>query len=178
MNARARQEADFAACYAAHHSRIYHLCLRYGSGDHGFAEDVTHDAFVKLLQHLPRLREHEDLGGWLYRVATNLALSQLRRRRWLRAWFEHRDPPRLVAEDPTPDLAAEQREAAERALQTLDTLPPRERIVVCMKLLDGKSQTEIAEALSLSEGYVSKLLARGRDRIRAAGWDVEADEPA
>jgi RNA polymerase sigma factor (sigma-70 family) len=178
MNARARQEASFAECYAAHHRRIYHLCLRYGSGDHGFAEDVTHDAFVKLLQHLPRLRDHDDLGAWLYRVATNLALSELRRRRSLRAWFDRRGPAEVAAADPAPDLAAEQRQAAQHALQTLATLPPRERVVVSMKLLDGKSQTEIAETLSLSEGYVSKLLARGWDRIRAAGWDVEADGPA
>jgi len=40
-----------------------------------------------------------------------------------------------------------------------------------MKLLDGKSQREIAETLSVTEGYVSKIFARGWERIRAAGWE-------
>jgi RNA polymerase sigma-70 factor (ECF subfamily) len=174
MSARARQEATFTACYAEHHRRIYQVCLRYSSGDHGFAEDVTHDTFIKLLEHLPQLQDHDDLGAWLYRVATNLALSRLRRRRVLGAWMRRQEPVPLADADPTPELAAEQREAAQRALRTLAALPPRERIVICMKLLDGKSQVEIAETLSLSEGYVSKLLARAWTRIREAGWDEQS----
>lgn len=175
MNAPARPEATFTACYAEYHRRIFALCLRYGGGDHGFAEDVTHDAFIKLLEHLPTLEDHHDLGAWLYRVATNLALSRLRRRRVLGAWLVRLGPAPTEAGEPTPDQAAEQREAAQRAVQTLATLPPRERVVLCMKLLDGKSQTEIAEILALSEGYVSKLLARAWSRVRAAGWEEGHD---
>jgi RNA polymerase sigma factor (sigma-70 family) len=170
--------SSFAASYVQHHRRIYHLCLRYGGGDHGFAEDVTHDTFIRLLQHWPQLEDHDDVGAWLYRVATNLALSQLRRRRWLRWWIEQREPPPMATTDLAPDCAAEQRQAARRALETLSALPARERIVACMRLLDGKSQTEIAETLSLSEGYVSKLLARAWTRIRAAGWDGQDDGTA
>lgn len=175
MDPRARQEATFSACYAEHHRRIYQACLRFGSGDHGFAEDVTHDAFIKLLQHLPRLQDHEDLGAWLYRVATNLALSRLRRQRWFGAWLRRQAPTPLADTRPTPESSAELREAAERALRTLAALPPRERIVICMKVLDDKSQIEIAETLSLSEGYISKLLTRAWRRIREAGWETEGD---
>jgi RNA polymerase sigma factor (sigma-70 family) len=137
------------------------------------AEDLTHDVFVKLLEHLPRLAEGDDLGGWLYRVTANLAISRLRREQSLLGRLH-----RLWSDEPTPSAESlfEQQEAAADALAMLHDLPARERMVVCMKLLDGQSQREIAATLSLSEGYVSKLLARGYERIRAGGWEVGDDQ--
>jgi RNA polymerase sigma-70 factor, ECF subfamily len=161
----------FEACYRAHHRRVYHHCLRYGGGNASFAEDVTHDVFVKLLEHLPSLDDHEDLGGWLYRVAANLSLSQLRRSRSVLRRFLPAYGRDLPAIEPPLDVAFEEREAANAALATLRTLPPRERVVLCMKVLDGKSQREIARTLALTEGYVSKLYARAWQRVRAAGWE-------
>ena len=165
----------FEACYKAHHGRVYHHCLRYGGGNASFAEDVTHDVFVKLLEHLSTLDAEHDLGGWLYRVAANLSVTRLRRshsivRRFLPAYRRA-----VAAVEPAIDVAFEQREAASGALRTLRTLPPRERVVLCMKLLDGKSQREIAATLSLTEGYVSKLYARAWQRVRAAGWEGDDD---
>ena len=46
-----------------------------------------------------------------------------------------------------------------------------------MKLLDGKSGKEIADTLVMSEGYVSKLLARAWQRLRKAGWEVDDAAP-
>jgi RNA polymerase sigma-70 factor (ECF subfamily) len=47
-----------------------------------------------------------------------------------------------------------------------------------MHVLDGLSQREIARTLDLSEGYVSKLLARAWSKLRAAGWEVDEGPPA
>ena len=43
-------------CYATHRAFVFHRCLRYGAGDVAFAEEVTQDVFVKLLEHLPQPR--------------------------------------------------------------------------------------------------------------------------
>lgn len=163
----------FQACYEAHRRRVYHLCLRYGGGNPTFAEDVTHEVFVKLLEHLGELENPEDLGGWLYRVAANLSLTQLRRSQSILGRFLPAYRHALRDESPAaPDEVFEQRESAAAAMHTLRTLPARERVVLCMKLLDGKSQKEIAETLAVSEGYVSKLLARAWTRLRKAGWEA------
>lgn len=169
---RASAEALFDASYRLHKDDVYRLCLRYGAGRAAWAEDVTQDVFLKLLEHLAQLEEPESCGGWLYRVAANLAVSRLRReqswvgklRTFLAGDGEH-------GERSAADLFEEHEEAAE-AMRTLGELPARERVVLCMKVLDGKSQKEIAEALSLSEGYVSKLATRAWARVQAAGWDV------
>ena len=69
----------------------------------------------------------------------------------------------------------ESRQNAERALAVLARLPGRQRVALSMKVLDGMSQREIASALGLSEGYVSKLIDRAWTTVRAAGWEVSDD---
>jgi RNA polymerase sigma factor (sigma-70 family) len=169
--ARADGTALFEASYRTHREDIYRLCMRYGGGRPAWAEDVVHDVFMKLLEHLPELEDPEHVGGWLYRVAANLSVSRLRREqswvgklRVLLAGDDERDRPA--------DEVFEEHETAAAAMETLRTLPARERVVLCMKVLDGRSQKEIAEALELSEGYVSKLCARAWERVRGAGWDA------
>jgi len=151
--------------YRQHHRAVFHLALRYGLGDEAWAEDVVHDVFVALLDRLPSLDDHEALDGWLYRVTTNRCLRKLRRDRFLL----HDVVLRLRMLGPTEGPSIEGRVFArhdlERARQALGELAPRERVVVCMVHLDGKSQREVCEVLGLSKGYVSKLLARGTARL-------------
>lgn len=153
--------------YRRHHRAVFHLALRYGLGDEPWAEDVVHDVFVALLDRLPHLDAHEQLDGWLYRVTTNRCLRKLRRDRFL-----HDVVRRLWDMGPTERPSDEERVFArhelERARQVLGELAPRERVVVCMVHLDGKSQREVGEILGLSKGYVSKLLARGTAQLEEA----------
>src|ERR1044072_1155828 len=79
----ASERPTLEECYATHRAFVFHRCLRYGAGDVAFAEEVTQDVFVKLLEPLPSLRDPHDLGGWLNRVTANLAISRLRRERSL-----------------------------------------------------------------------------------------------
>jgi RNA polymerase sigma-70 factor (ECF subfamily) len=154
--------------YRRHSRAVFHLALRYGLGDEAWAEDVVHDVFVALLDRLPSLEDHEQLDGWLYRVTTNRCLRKLRRDRfllhdvvrWLRVMG--------ASEGPSVEGRVFARHDLERARQVLGELPPRERVVVCMCHIDGKSQREVCETLGLSKGYVSKLLARGTARLEEA----------
>jgi RNA polymerase sigma-70 factor (ECF subfamily) len=162
----------FADCYREHWARVYRNALRFSAGDPGWAEDLAHDVFLKLLEQFPRLEAHHDLGGWLYRVTANLAVSRLRRERsWVgrlqQAW-------RVLQEEsaPSPEVVVVSRERAAQALHALRALPPQQRVVICMKLLDGHSQRKIAETLDLSEGHVSKLVTKATSTLRAQGWEV------
>ena len=161
----------FEACYRVHRPRVYRLSLRYAGGRKSWAEDLTHDVFVKLLEHFPRLTAHDDLGGWLYRVTAHLAISRIRREQTIVGKVWH-----LVAGEEAIDPSLDERVDATAVLSLLRRLPARERVALCMKVLDGKSQREIAESLSISEGYASKLVARAWKRVRGSGW--ETDEQA
>jgi RNA polymerase sigma factor (sigma-70 family) len=170
-----RAESErFAALFEEHRESILRVCMRLGGGKLHFAEDVTHDVFVKLLENLPHLESQEqaNIGGWLYRVAVNASLERLRRERSFvgRILRRLRGEPALSAA--RPDVLLEQHEDAAAALAALERLPPLENMVIRLKFLEGQRQQAIARTLGLSEGYVSKLVARGCARLRAAGWEA------
>ncbi len=167
------ETATFERCYEEHRAGVYRWALRYAGGSRSFAEDITHDVFVRLWEHLPRLKDQDDLAPWLFRVTANVAISKIRRESALgklKAVFQLAGDER--DEDAAPDDQISRKEDSQAALALLRRLPAKERVVLSMKLLDGKSQREISEALSMSEGYVSKLVARGIERVKAAGWEV------
>jgi RNA polymerase sigma-70 factor (ECF subfamily) len=163
------QRVELADAFERHRHDVFRWALRYGAGDRAWAEDLTHDVFLRLHGHLASLEARADLAAWLYTVTARLAMT---RRRNERGWVD-----RLTrffkpqAEAPVDEQVAA-RLATRKVLQQLAALPDRERIVLCMELLDSKKQKDIATELKLSEGYVSKLLTRARERIRIAGWEV------
>lgn len=166
--------ASFEAAYRLHRVRVLGWALRFCAGRGDLAEDVAHDVFLKLHRHFEGVVDLDDLGAWLYRVTANEALSRLRRERSFAA--------KLVqlfsgAEDagPAADHDFERHEETLLVERALRALPDRERVVTCMWAVDGLAQRDIAKALGLSEGYVSKLLARAQERLRARGWEVSND---
>lgn len=172
----AGEEVSFELLYRAHREQILRWSLRYTGGNVTAAEDLAHDVFIRALERLPGLERPDELTGWLYRVTAHLAISRWRRERSL--WERIRSALRHDAADPapSPDEALELQESAREALAQLGALPARERVVLCMKLLDGRSQRDIAECLGWSEGYVSKLVSRALRTVRAAGWEIDAED--
>jgi len=162
--------ASFDECYAAHRDQVYRLCLRYGGGRHGFAEDVTQETFIRLYQSFATLDKSEPIAAWLYAVASRLSISRLRRDRSFRTWLG-----RLVHGDrdaaPSAAQLFERNEAVSAVMGAIDRLPARQRVALCMRAFDDKSQREIARILRVSEGYVSRLLSQARRTLAADGWE-------
>jgi RNA polymerase sigma factor (sigma-70 family) len=162
--------ATFDECYAEHRDEIYRLCLRYGSRRPSFAEDVTQEVFVRLFQSFSKIDQQQPISDWLYAVASRLCISRLRRDRSMLGWLS-----RVVhrVDDRAPSVAQlfEQHEQAAAVMDAIARLPPRQRVALCMKAMDGKSQKEIARILRVSEGYVSQLISRARKTLMDCGWD-------
>lgn len=151
--------------YRQHHRAVFRLALRYGLGDEAWAEDVTQDVFMILLDKLSTLAEHEQLDGWLYRVTCNRCLRKLERDRFRASSLLRTLLFGAAQAQPSIEDRVFARADLERARVALGRLPARERIVLGMVHLDGKSQREVCEVLGLSKGYVSKLLARAIARL-------------
>jgi len=165
--------ASFELAYRQFRARVLGWALRFCAGRADLAEDVAHDTFLKLHRDFARL-DTDDLGAWLYRVTANEALGRLRRERSFSAKLA-RLFSGAEAAAPAADHDFERREESLLVERALTALPDKERVVVCMWALDGLAQRDIARTLALSEGYVSKLLARGQERLRARGWEVGDD---
>src|SRR5688500_7631773 len=128
-------------------------------GDAGDAEDVTQETMLRLWRIAPDWREGEAaLGTWLYRVASNLAVDRLRRRR---------ERPQAVMPEIADESAGAQGrlEATDRAAAleaALADLPERQRLAVVLRHLEERSNPEIAAILGTSVEAVESLLARAR----------------
>ena len=118
------------------------------------AEELAQDAFCKVWEKLPTLRQRDKLASWLYRIAHNLAVSAGRRPRL--AVLNTDTPSR--PEKSNDDLLAVHRAVAE--------LPEPQRVIVSLKHFSGMSHEEIAEALSIPQGTVRSRLSRAYERLR------------
>ena len=133
-------------------------------GDHAAAEDVTALAFERAYRRRRTFdRRRGEERAWLFGIARNAALDELRRRR------------RTVAMTGEPtDTGAPVEDGAEVALRrtavrdALRTLPAREREIVALKFHAGLSNTELSRVLGISESAAGTLLYRTMEKLRKA----------
>jgi RNA polymerase sigma-70 factor (ECF subfamily) len=149
-------------------------------GNEARAEEITQDVFVQIYRFRLRYRPESKLTTWVFTIATNLCLNELRRpERQLRVdlWErkgeegEQREEPALPDPDAIdPERGAAGRELA-RALETaVAALPPKQRAALLLSRLDGMAYRDVADALGTTEGAIKALLFRAthglRDRLR------------
>ncbi|MEK7326838.1 MAG: sigma-70 family RNA polymerase sigma factor [Chloroflexota bacterium] len=157
-SAQTRQdEAEFESVFLQNYTRVYGVLFRL-VGDRAEAEDLALETFWQLWQRPPA--RADNLGGWLYRVATNLGYNALRAAR-RRADYEEqagRDALDLNA-SPSPEQEAERAAERGRARDVLQKLPARDAQLLILRH-SGLSYKEIAAALNVSPNSVGTLLAR------------------
>ncbi|MFC1611100.1 RNA polymerase sigma factor [Myxococcota bacterium] len=169
---RGSTERFVAEQYRLHAQAVFKKCLVLSGGDTQWAKDVTQDVFVRLLERREEIDDQRNVRGWLKVVAYNLCMERLRRERSIWPRVRKAVQASKIHERPPVDQSVQAR-ADVRALQeALCELPARERTIVVMTRLENLSQRQVSRALGLSEGYVSKLLARAVKSLRSAGWEV------
>jgi len=128
------------------------------TGDRVLAQDLTQDAFVKLLGHFQDLRNRDAFWWYLRRTIVNLSRSHFRRRQVERAYLRRQRPPETVA---APDVG--ERERIRRALLKLR---PEQRAAVVLRYYEDMTEAETAEVLGRPLGTVKSMVSRGIDRLR------------
>lgn len=160
---RAAAEGDrnaFQRLYRRHVERIHGAVLRLAGYDHARAEDLTQDAFVRAWQKLGEFRHESAFGTWLYRLAVNVALMDLRSRNAHPVGFV--DEASLPEPADTPFCAAE-RDELERGIANL---PPRARAVLVLHDIEGWRHEDISQELDMAVGTSKAQLHRARALLR------------
>jgi RNA polymerase sigma-70 factor (ECF subfamily) len=166
----------FAPLVARHQDRVVRLCARI-LGDRDEALDVAQETFLRAYRHAADAEPRGALSTWLHRIAVNLCLNRLRRRRLVRFLSLTPEPeaeragpevaePASAAADPERELLA--RERWRRTREAIDALPAGQRAVLVLARFEGMSGREIAETLGISEGAVESRLVRAMRRLAAA----------
>ena len=130
---------------------IYARCRRL-LGDAAAAEDATQETFMRVFKHLDRAPDTEAALGWIYRIATNYCLNEIRDRR-LRP-ESHDSPPEL------PQLECAEQLFVNRDLAALviKRSPEELRVVAWLHYVDGFDQLEVARTLGISRRTVVNRL--------------------
>ncbi len=161
--ARGGDRAALEALLRRYHDRIHLVCLRMCRDPHD-AEDATQDALVAVVRGLDRFDGRAAFGTWVYRVATNACLDELRRRRRRPVPAADGTGAEPVARD---DPAADAVGGDERARLShhLAELPDEFRAPLVLRDVLDLDYTTIAEVLDLPAGTVRSRIARGRSRL-------------
>ena len=135
--------------------------------DPAAAEDVTALAFERAYRRRRTFdRRRGEERAWLFGIARNAALDELRRRQRLARLAVEPADAALEASDDDPDADVPLRRTAVRA--ALAQLPAREREIVALKFHAGMSNAELARVLGVSESNAGTLLYRAMQKLRKA----------
>ena len=166
----------FERTFEQYWAPIYRLLARM-VGDPAEAEDLAQETMYRLYQQGPRLRAESNIGGWLYRVATNLGLHSIRS-------FGRRERYETAAgaaalgeapEDRPHEIVAgeEVRRMARRALADMDS---RQSQLLVMRY-SGMAYKEIAAALNLSSTSIGPLLVRAEREFERRYRRLAQEDP-
>lgn len=170
-------QQNFDALFVAHYQAVYRLLYRL-TGTREEAEDLAQETFLRLhrspqLWDARRRERDQNIGGWLYRVATHLAYNALRSRQRRESREGLVLGQALNAESQEADPADAAQRAEERAIvrRVLARLPKRQAQLLLLRHA-GLSYREVAEVLEIAPGSVGTLLARAEAAFEVAYRDV------
>ena len=134
-------------------------------GDSVFAEDIGQEVFIKLYYSLSDFRGDAKLSTYIQRIAINLTLNEIGRRKRFFSVFTHKNDDELYDCKTNDDIESkfDARVTVEKALATLDS---KFRIIVVMRMLQGYSIKETAEILKIPTGTALSRLSRAQEQLR------------
>lgn len=163
---RTGDEAAFALLLATY-ERPLGRYLQALTRERPLTEDLVQETFLRAFLHLNSLQSDEAIRPWLYRIATNLALTALKRRsrfRWLPLL------PGLTAPGFEDDLAE-----TDRVQRALARVPLEYRTCLLLTRVEGLKSHEAASVLGLTPEAVRKRISRGQEMLREALREVGGD---
>ncbi len=169
------EEDAFAEIVRIYKDRIVNF-LYQTTGDYQKAVDLSQETFLRVYFKADRYKPIAPLSSWIYAIASNLAKTDLKRKRRMNAVS-------LEEMAPTVDVSTPSGEDSDSGMSrnlhlALDALNPRYRIPVVLKDVEGYSQEEIAAIIKRPVGTVKARISRGRALLRrrlekAAGNGLE-----
>jgi len=156
-------EAAFARLMGLYKDRIVNYLYQF-TGDYQKAVELSQETFLRVYFKADRYKPVAPLSSWIYAIASNLAKTEVKKRRKM-ATVSLDDLPNnysagIYSEDPPdPGLIRNLREA-------LDALHPRYRVPVVLKDMEGFSQEEIARIIKRPVGTVKARISRGREYLK------------
>ncbi len=174
LESKAEDECSFGFLYRRYNLSLFNFIYRF-FGDYDQACDILQQVFLKLYMSLPMLDTGKSLKSWLFQVARNRCLDELRRKHTVNfSELESVDDEEettflMVVPDPhpLPEEVAEQHELQESLQKAIQLLPQKFRSVVLLRYAAQLSFSEIGRTLHMPEATAKTYFYRARPLLQA-----------
>lgn len=163
----------FEALVQRYNTPLFNFIYRF-LGDYDQACDILQHVFIQLHASLPTLRTDRPLKAWLFQVARNRSLDELRRKHAIHfselesANDEDELSPLAAIPDsgPLPEELAERSDLQQHLQDAINSLPPKFRLVVSLRYASQLSFSEIGQALNMPEATAKTYFQRAKPLLR------------
>ncbi len=166
-------KASFEKLMSKYYKPLLNFIYRF-VGNADTAEDLTQDVFIKVYNSVATYRPAAKFRTWLYQIARNASLNELRRNKWqtvsLDETFDTEDgeTTRQIAdpkaENPSQEMT--QHETAELIKDAIASLPENQKTAVLLRRYEDMSYEEIAKTMNCSLEAVKSLLSRAKENLK------------
>ncbi len=167
-------EAAFAEIINRYRNPITNYLYRF-LNDYEEAVDLAQETFVRVYFAIDRYHTQFAFSTYIYRIATNLAISEIRRRKRRRmlsltGLFQSEDESQVEFQPPDTrklaDVELVDDERSQVIAKAIATLPEKYRVPVVLRDIEGRSYEEIAEIMELGLGTTKSRISRGRGLLK------------
>ncbi|MBA3030496.1 MAG: sigma-70 family RNA polymerase sigma factor [Desulfobacteraceae bacterium] len=161
----------FRELYDKHKKRVINYCFRF-CGNRSVAEDMAQETFLRVLKAARRYEPTARFSTWLFKIASNVCLNELRRPRYrnpTESLEEEREDGKegfreAVTSDTDRDFAFNEMDSVVR--KALGALPDKQRAALLLRIDGEFSYREIGEQIHCSENHVKILIYRARQQLK------------
>jgi RNA polymerase sigma-70 factor, ECF subfamily len=173
-------ESAFEALVLRYQTAVLNFIYRF-IGDRTQAKDLSQEVFLRVWQAAKSYEAKAKFTTWVYRIASNLCLNELksaRRRRWLRFFQSGEEGGKTIEEtlsdgSPSTETLLLAKERTRQITEALQTLPENQRMAIILKRYDDLSYEEIARVIDCSVSAVESLLVRAKRTLQEKLKNVE-----
>jgi len=167
----------FKHIYNVYNEKIYNLAY-YMLGCENEARDVTQEIFIKLFTSLHQFKYESEFSTWFYRLSINTCLDYIRREKRRTTGNTRNIEMDSIADTVTEpvDSLVMRKQITKDIEDAIQSLSPKIRSVMVLRLIDGFSYEEISRILNCSVGTVSSRLNRGYKTLGKALFHLREEE--
>ena len=144
-------EQAFNQLVLRYQEKIYWIVRRM-IPDHADADDITQNVFIKAYQSLRSFKGDSSFYTWIYRIAINLSLNEIRRKKLRRTFSLDEEPSHFSTEEENPLQKLESDERKKLIQRAIDSLPEKQKKVFVLRYFEELPYEEISKILHTSVG--------------------------
>ncbi|WHH59938.1 sigma-70 family RNA polymerase sigma factor [Petroclostridium sp. X23] len=165
--------AAFEQLIENYQKKVFNIAYRI-LGNPDDASDMAQEVFLKVYKSISNFKEESSLSTWIYRIATNVCLDEVRKRKKaavvsINSTIQLEDGEinvQMEDEGPGPDQLVEEKELREEVRKAIESLNDEHKVAIILRDINGFSYEEISNILQCSLGTVKSRINRARNALK------------